>query len=111
MVVRDLCVVSLVGWMRGRIAVAALVCGLSIALAGCEGSAAGGPCDTIREVASKITSLTDDLSKAQNLGKIDAMTAGDISAKIMAAGSKFETDGDQRGYCTALDQIRQDAKL
>jgi hypothetical protein len=29
----------------------------------------------------------------------------------MAAGSKFETDGDQRGYCTALDQIRQDAKL
>jgi hypothetical protein len=97
--------------MRGRIAVAALVCGLSIGLAACEGSAAGGPCDTVQEVAAKITSLTDALGKAQNAGKIDALTAGDISAKIMAAGSKFETDGDQRGYCTALDQIRLDARL
>jgi hypothetical protein len=97
--------------MRGSFAVAALVCGLSIGLTACEGSAAGGPCDTAQEVARKITALTDDLGKAQNLGKIDAATAGEIAGRIMAAGSKFAGDGDQRGYCTALDQIRQDAAL
>jgi hypothetical protein len=104
-----LCVASLVGWMRGSFVVAAVVCGLSIGLTACEGSAAGGPCDSAAEVATKITRLTDDLAKAQTAGKIDALTAGDIAAKIMAAGSKFSTDGDQRGYCTALDKIRLDA--
>lgn len=97
--------------MRGSFTVAALVCGLSIGLAGCEGAAQSGPCDTAQEVAAKITALTDDLSKAQNTGKIDAMTAGDIAAKIMAAGSKFAGNGDQRSYCTALDQIRLDARF
>ena len=97
--------------MRGSFAVAALVCGLSIGLTACEGSAAGGPCDTAQEVAAKITTLTDNLNKAQNTGKIDAVTAGDIAAQIMAAGGKFAKDGDQRGYCTALDKIRQDARF
>ena len=96
--------------MRGKFAVAALVCALAIGLSACEG-AAHGTCATAEGVAAKITILTDDLTKAQGAGKIDAMTAGEISAKIMTAGAKFEGDGNHRAYCGTLDQIRKDAGL
>lgn len=100
----------LVGRMRGSLAVAALVCGLSIGLAACEGSAKGA-CASAEGVAAKITALTDDLAQAQGSGKMDAIAAGEIGAKIMAAGSRFEADRNYRAYCSALDQIRRDAGL
>ncbi len=96
--------------MRGKFAVAASVFALAIGLSACEG-AAHGTCATAEGVAQKITILTDDLTKAQGTGKIDAMTAGDISAKVMAAGAKFKGDRNHRAYCSALDQIRKDAGL
>jgi hypothetical protein len=94
--------------MRGKFAVAASVCVLAIGLSACEG-AAHGACASAEGVAIKITLLTDDLTKAQALGKIDALTAGEISAKIMAAGAQFK--GNHRAYCGALDQVRKDAGL
>jgi hypothetical protein len=94
--------------MRGKFAVAASVCVLAIGLTACEG-AAHGACASAEGVAVKITLLTDDLTKAQASGKIDAMKAGEISAKIMAAGAQFK--GNHRGYCGALDQVRKDAGL
>ncbi len=96
--------------MRGGIAVAALVCGLSIGLVACEG-AAQGPCATAEGVAQKMTALTDSIAKAQSTGKIDDITAGEIAAKIMAAGTKFTEDGNHRAYCSALDEIRTGAGL
>lgn len=96
--------------MKGKFAVAASVFALAIGLSACEG-AAHGTCATAEGVAQKITILTDDLTKAQGTGKIDAMTAGDISAKVMAAGAKFKGDRNHRAYCGALDQIRKDAGL
>jgi hypothetical protein len=94
--------------MRGSFAVAALVCGLSIGLVACEGAARGG-CASPEDVAVKMTALTDALNKAQTAGKIDAMTAGQIAARIMEAGAKH--GGDHRAYCGALEEIRTDAKL
>jgi hypothetical protein len=76
----------------------------------CQGGAQGRA-PTAEGVAAKITILTDDLTKAQATGKIDAMTAGEISAKIMAAGAQFKGDGNHRAYCGALDQIRKNAGL
>lgn len=96
--------------MRGKLAVAASVFALAIGLSACEG-AAHGTCATAEGVAAKITLLTDDLTKAQGTGKIDTETAGEISAKIMAAGSKFAEDRNHGTYCGALDQIRKDAGL
>ena len=96
--------------MRGKFAVAASVFALAIGLSACEG-AAHGTCATAEGVAAKITILTDDLTKAQGTGKIDAITAGEISAKIMAAGAQFKGNGNHRAYCGALDQIRSDAGL
>ncbi len=96
--------------MWGKFAVAASVCALAIGLSACEG-AARGACASAEGVAAKITLLTDDLTKAQTSGKIDALMAGEISAKIMAAGAKFEDNGNHRAYCGALDQIRKDAGL
>lgn len=96
--------------MRGKFAVAASVFALAIGLSACEG-AAHGTCATAEGVAAKITILTDDLTKAQSKGKVDAMTAGEISAKIMAAGAQFKSDSNHRAYCGALDQIRRDAGL
>lgn len=96
--------------MRGKFAVAVSVLALAIGLSACEG-AAHGTCATAEGLAAKITILTDDLTKAQGAGKVDAITAGEISARIMAAGTKFKTDGDHRAYCGALDQIRKDAGL
>lgn len=95
--------------MRGGIGVAALLVGLSIGLAACEGSAHGA-CASAEDVAQKITALTDDLNKAQAQGKIDAMTAGDIAARIMQAGAKHAA-GDHHAYCSALDKVRQDSGL
>jgi hypothetical protein len=102
---------QVVDWMRGGIWVAALVGGLSIGLVGCEGAAQGASCATVRGVAVKLTALTDDLNKAQSRGKLDALAAGEIGARIMAAGAKFEGDGDQLAYCKAIDKIRHDAGL
>jgi hypothetical protein len=82
--------------------------GLALGLAGCEG-AARDACSTAADVAVKITALTDDLNKAQASGKIDTLTAGDIAAQMMEAGSAH--GADHRAYCRALDKIRQDAKL
>jgi hypothetical protein len=96
--------------MRGKFAVAASVFALAIGLSACEG-AAHGTCASAEGVALKITILTDDLAKAQSTGKINAMIAGEIGAKIMAAGAQFKTDGNHRAYCGALDQIRKDAGL
>ena len=96
--------------MRGKFAVAASVFALAIGLSACEG-AAHGTCATAEGVAAKITILTDDLTKAQGTGKTDAITAGEISAKIMAAGAQFKGNGNHRAYCGALDQIRSDAGL
>ena len=96
--------------MRGKFVVAASVFALAIGLSACEG-AAHGTCASAEGVAAKITILTDDLTKAQGAGKVDAMTAGEISAKIMSAGAKFEADGNHRAYCGALDQIRKEAGL
>jgi hypothetical protein len=84
--------------------------GLSLGLAACEGSAAG-TCSTTFDVGAKLTALTDDLKKAQAAGKVDDMTAGEIAAKIMDAGTKYGSGPDRRAYCTALDRIRVDAKL
>lgn len=100
----------LVGRMRGKLAVAALVCGLSIGLIACEGSAKGA-CGSAEGIAAKITTLTDDIATAQGTGKLDAVGAGEIAAKIMAAGTRFEGDKDYRAYCSALDQIRKEAGL
>jgi hypothetical protein len=96
--------------MRGKFAVAASVFALAIGLSACEGNAHGA-CATAEGVAEKITILTDDLTNAQSTGKINAMTAGEISAKVMAAGAKFKGDRNHRAYCGALDQIRKDAGL
>lgn len=86
------------------------VIGLSFGLVACEGSAAG-TCTTTVEVGTKLTALTDDLKKAQSSGKIDDVTAGEIAAKIMEAGTTLGAAPDHRAYCTALDRIRVDAKL
>lgn len=94
--------------MRGCVAVAVVLGGLSLGLAGCEG-AARTACANAEDVAVKMTALTDDLNKAQASGKIDALTAGGIAAKIMDAGARHRSD--HRAYCRALDEIRQDAKL
>lgn len=94
--------------MRGGFAVLGVVCALGVAA--CEG-AAQGPCATAEGVAAKMTALTDDIAKAQGAGKIDNMAAGEIAAKIMAAGAKFAEDGNHRTYCAALDEIRADAGL
>ena len=86
-----------------------MLAGLAIGLAGCEG-AARGACASVADAAAKLTALTDDLGRAQSSGKIDALTAGDIAAKIMQAGAKY-AGRDNRAYCTALDKVRQDAAL
>jgi hypothetical protein len=39
------------------------------------------------------------------------MAAGEVAAKIMAAGAKFAEDGNHRTYCAALDEIRAGAGL
>ena len=89
-------------------AVAVLLGGLSLGLAGCEG-AARNACSSAEDVAVKLTALTDDLNKAQASGKIDTAAAGDIAAQIMEAGTTHGTD--HRSFCRALDKIRQDTKL
>lgn len=93
-----------------RSAVALALMGLSLGLAACEGSAAG-TCSTVTDAGAKLTALTDDLKKAQTMGKIDDATAGEIAGKIMDAGTKFSAGPDRRAYCSALDRIRVDAKL
>lgn len=94
--------------MRGGFWVAALVGGLSIGLAACEGSARGG-CASAEDVAVKMTALTDALNKAQTAGQLDPMTAGQIAGRIMDAGTKHGKD--HAAYCSALDKIRAEAKL
>jgi len=94
----------------GRKLTAAAVAFLTIALAACDGSAAGS-CSTAQDAAVKVTVLTDDLKKAQGAGKIETMTAGDIGAQIMDAGSKFGSGTAHRSYCEALDKIRKGAGL
>lgn len=83
----------------------------AMALAACDGSAAGGACATVEGVGVKITALTDDIKKAQLSGKIDAARAGDIGGQILAAGSKFGGTGRTHDYCMALDRIRKGAGL
>ena len=85
-----------------------LVVSLAVFVAGCEGTAANGACTTTMDVGAKISVLTDDLKQAQLAGKIDAAKAGAIAAEIMDAGAKFGSK-DPRGYCVALDRIRQSA--
>lgn len=94
----------------GRKLTAAAVAFLTIALAGCDGSAAGS-CSTAQDAAHKVTVLTDDLKTAQGAGKIETMKAGEIGAQIMGAGTKFGSGKDHRSYCNALDRIRKDAGL
>ena len=89
---------------------AAAVALLTIALAACDGSAAGS-CSTTQDAAHKITVLTDDLKKAQSAGKIETMKAGEIGAQIIDAGSKFGSGKNHRSYCEALDKIRKDSGL
>ena len=86
-----------------------LVASLAVFVAGCEGTAANGACSTTIDVGAKISVLTDDLKQAQLTGKITAATAGAIGAEIMDAGAKFGSGKDPRGYCEALDRIRQSA--
>ncbi len=83
---------------------------LTIALAACDGSAAGS-CSTAQDAAFKVTMLTDDLKAAQGTGKIETTKAGEIGAQIMGAGSKFGSGKDHRSYCEALDKIRREAGL
>ena len=96
--------------MRGGVLVAVVLGGLSIGLAACEG-VARPVCSTAEDVAAKLTALTDDLNAAQTTGKIDALTAGDIAARIMGAGTEFGHDADHRAYCAALEKIRKDTHL
>jgi hypothetical protein len=96
--------------MRGGVAVAIVLGGLSIGLAACEGVARPA-CSTAEDVAAKITALTDDLNAAQTSGKIDALTAGDIAGRIMGAGAQFSRDADHRAYCAALDKIRKETRF
>jgi len=88
-------------------ALAAALC--AVALAACDGSAAGGACADVKGVGAKITAMTDDLKKAQASGKIDAARAGDIGGQILAAGVKFAGAGRTHDYCMALDRIRKDS--
>jgi hypothetical protein len=83
---------------------------VAIALAGCDGSAAGS-CATAQDIARKVTALTDDLSKAEGAGKIDRMKAGEIAAAIVAAGAQSKAGRDYRAYCDALDEVRKDSGL
>lgn len=96
--------------MRGVWTGAAAVLCLSIGLAACEG-AAHGACESADDLAFKMTALTDDLKKAQSAGKISDLTAGEIGARIMEAGRRHDADKNRKAFCTALDQIRFDAKL
>jgi len=96
--------------MRGGALVAVVVGGLSLALAGCEG-VAHPACSTAEDVAAKLTRLTDDLRAAEAKGKIDALAAGDIAARIMEAGAEHGRGSNLRAYCAALDEIRADTKL
>ena len=93
--------------MRGGLGAAALIAGLTIGLAACEGEAQG-VCASTRDVAAKVTALTDDIAAAQSSGKIDTLTAAAVSGQIMDAGAKHR---DRRSYCIALDKIRQDTGL
>lgn len=85
--------------------------GLSLALTACEGSAAGGSCSSVQDVATKLTALTDDLERARGEGKFDTAAAGEIAGKIVDAGAKYGAENDHRSYCAALDRIRKDAGL
>src|SRR5262245_40817933 len=78
-----------------------LVASLAVFVAGCEGTAANGACSTTMDVGAKISVLTDDLKQAQASGQIDAATAGAIGAEILAAGAKFGSGKNPRGYCEA----------
>lgn len=91
--------------MKAKLSAALLLC-VSISLAGCEGSAAG-TCSTPQDIARKVTSLTDGLTTAWSTGKVTQEQAGEIAADILAAGRSK----DNRAYCTALDQVRLDAKF
>jgi hypothetical protein len=81
-----------------------------LALTAC-GDVTGGGCSSGEDVAAKVTSLTEDLKKAQDAGKLDAAQAGDIGARIMSAGTKFGAEKNHRAYCQALDDIRKSAGL
>jgi len=94
--------------MRGMALLAVL--SLSVGLAACEGSAAGG-CSAAADVSAKLNALTDDLETARASGKFDDATAGEIAAKIVAASAKHGTGRDHGAYCGALDQVRKDAGL
>lgn len=89
---------------------AAAAASLSLALAACDGSAAGS-CSSREDAALKVTILTDDLKAAQSLGKIDAAAAGDIGVQIIDAGVKFAGRKNHSAYCDALDKIRRRAGL
>ena len=93
-----------------RLVFAAGIACLSMTMTACSGSAAGS-CATSEDVAVKVTGLTDDLKRAQDIGKIDTIRAGEIGAQMLDAGTKFGSGKDHRSYCEALESIRKAAGL
>ena len=95
--------------MKRLVTALGIVC-LGLTLTACSGSAAGS-CTTAHDVAAKVSTLGDDLRKAQGSGKIDALQAGEIGARILSAGKQYGTEKNHRSYCEALDNIRKSAGL
>jgi hypothetical protein len=87
-----------------------LVCAGALGLSACEQSTANA-CTSAQDVAGKLTALTDRLNKATWTGKIPAMRAGEIGARIVDAGVRFGSHGNHQAYCSALEKIRSDASL
>ena len=84
-----------------------LVCAGAIGLSACEQSTANA-CTSAQDVAAKLTALTDQLNRATWAGRIPAMRAGEIGARIVDAGVRFGAHGNHQAYCSALEKIRSD---
>lgn len=93
-----------------RLVIAGGIACLALTLVACNGSAAGS-CTTSEDVAARVNGLTDDLKKAQDIGKIDSMVAGEIGAQMLAAGTKYGSEKNHRSYCEALENIRKSSGL
>ena len=83
---------------------------MSLALAACDASS-GGSCDSKEDIAQMVSSLSDDLQKAESSGRLDRTKTADAMGRMLNAGQTFAANRDRHAYCAALGKIRQDTGL